>query len=232
MNLDSWSINYDEVLRTAGDGAPDDYTALARELSDAWARAYRRSVPHASRLYVITMKGFEYIFDDASPDSQTEKSAENELICERVVAVYGRSQPADGTPRRASRIRGFPRGAASGPEVVGTVRHDRGHMMAHASGGGEDINLFPQLADVNRGCSREGRNYRRMERLLAASPGTFCFSRPVYSGPTDHPYLLEFGLLQSDCDLRVERFPNCRSLAEMQAIEDAVAAQIRARNAE
>lgn len=185
MNLDSWAINYEKAMRAAGSPESDEFAALSRELSCAWVRAYRRSVRHTSRICVIRMTGFEYIFDDASPASQKESSAEADLICERVVAVYGCSQPSAGRARPASRIRGFPRGAASAPEIVESIRHDRGHMMAHACGGGEDINLFPQLTDVNRGWSREGKTYREMERCLASNPGTFCFSRPIYSGPTE-----------------------------------------------
>ena len=101
--------------------------------------------------------------------------------------------------------------------------------MAHAFGGEEDINLFPQLTDVNRGWSLRGKAYRQMERRLAESPDRYFFSRPIYTGRADHPYLIDFGLILGDGELRVERFANCRNMEEMRAIEEAVAERIRGR---
>jgi len=68
-----------------------------------------------------------------------------------------------------------------------------------------------------------------MENYLAAHPGTYCFSRSIYSGWSDHPYVIEFGLLGVDGELSVERFPNCRSDDEMRAIEVAIAERMRER---
>lgn len=73
--------------------------------------------------------------------------------------------------RDASRIRGFP---------GSDERRDRGHFLAHASGGGLDINLFHQNALLNRGWSPEGRRYRQMEQYAARHEGTLFFSRPIY----------------------------------------------------
>ena len=56
-------------------------------------------------------------------------------------------------------------------------------------GGGTDINLFPQLASVNR-----GGEWRRMERYAAEHPGTFCFIRPIYKGSSWVPSELEYGI--------------------------------------
>lgn len=90
-----------------------------------------------------------------------------------------------------------------------------------------DINLFPQLADVNRGWSNRGKVYRRMEKYLVVHPGTYFFSRSIYSGWTDHPYVIEFGLLGADENLWVELFFNCRCADEMRAIEVTVAERMR-----
>jgi hypothetical protein len=68
--------------------------------------------------------------------------------------------------------------------------------MAHASGGGVDINLFHQDAAFNRGWSAQGREYRAMERYCARHAGTFCFARPIYTDDTARPAELEFGVLR------------------------------------
>lgn len=227
MDISDWTIDYTEIMREVQESAPTTQDAVPRELCAAWMKAYKQCVPHQARINVIPLDGFDYIFDDASAVTQPEAVGPVEFICERLVAVHGRSQPSDGHPRKASRIRGFPRGAASDASVVDSVHHDRGHFIAHGSGGGADINLFPQLTEVNRGWSNRGRVYRRMEKYLVAHPGTYCFSRPIYSGWTDHPYVIEFGLLRADKDLSVDLFPNCRSDDEMRAIEVAFAERMR-----
>lgn len=223
----TWHIDYDAVMASATRSAVATEDALKAALAKVWLDAYKQSVPHIPQILAICIDGFEYLFDSASADTQPKRILDSDLICERVVAVHGVSKQKTGRARPASRIRGFPRGAAVDSEVVDSVRHDRGHFAAHASGGEEDINLFPQLTDLNRGWSLQGRRYRQMERVLAAKPGTYFFSRPIYTGPTDHPFMVEFGLLLDNSTLRVERFDNCRSLEEMRAIEAAVASRMR-----
>ena len=229
VDINTWIIDYREILDVVMRSELSADDALPRELPSAWLGAYTRSVSHDPRICVISLDGFDYIFDDASAAAHAEGGGSDEFVCQRNVAVHGWSQPSGGVPRKASRIRGFPRGAASDASVVDSVRHDRGHFIAHASGGGMDINLFPQLVDVNRGWSNRGKVYRRMENYLVAHPGTYCFSRSIYSGWTDHPYVIEFGLLGVDENLWVELFPNCRSADEMRAIEVALAERMRER---
>jgi hypothetical protein len=80
--------------------------------------------------------------------------------------------------------------------------------MAHAAGGGLDINLFHQDARLNRGWSPEGQRYRAMEKYCAGHEGTFFFSRPIYSDTSARPSELEFGILRHDITFRVELFRN------------------------
>jgi hypothetical protein len=47
-----------------------------------------------------------------------------------------------------------------------------------------------------------------MERYCAAHPGTFCFSRPIYTDHTARPSEIEFGLLTTERKLWVEVFAN------------------------
>jgi hypothetical protein len=80
--------------------------------------------------------------------------------------------------------------------------------MSHRQGGGLDINLFPQRADVNQGRSTQGKTYRAMERACVANPGTFCFSRPIYDDQTWVPAELDYGVLYSPRTVDVRTFPN------------------------
>lgn len=92
-------------------------------------------------------------------------------------------------------------------------KYDRGHFIAHLSGGPIDINLFPQRRDINRGWSIEGKKYREMERFIAANPGIFVFSRPLYGDFSCCPYEIEFGYCNKELIFTVENFPNKYSRA-------------------
>ena len=80
--------------------------------------------------------------------------------------------------------------------------------MARSIGGGLDVNVFLQERNLNRGWSPQGKVYRQMERYCAEQPGTFCFSRPIYTDGSSIPRWLEFGLLRTDRTLWVEVFDN------------------------
>ena len=118
------------------------------------------------------------LFDLRSKGSKTE---------DRVVAVWGLSRAEPANTRDTGRMAGFLGGVWSDTYSG----RDRGHFFAHTMGGGTDINLFPQVASVNR-----GGEWRRMERYAAEHPGTFCFIRPIYSGPSWTPSRLEYGIFK------------------------------------
>jgi hypothetical protein len=54
------------------------------------------------------------------------------------------------------------------------VTYDGGHLIPHGTGGALDINLFLQLAKVNRG------PFRPLERLAVKQPGSFYLVRLLY----------------------------------------------------
>ena len=80
--------------------------------------------------------------------------------------------------------------------------------MSQTPGGSLDINLFPQRRDLNRGWSREGKLFRKMERCVASHPGVFYFHRPIYVDATWIPGPPELGLLTVEGTWWVERFAN------------------------
>ncbi len=53
--------------------------------------------------------------------------------------------------------------------------YDKGHFIAHYSGGPIDINLFPQHRDVNRGWSSQGRNTGQWKDLLLLTQARLFF---------------------------------------------------------
>ena len=153
---------------------------LNQVLPPLWADAYPSS---GGELLTVTTGGEEgapgavsTLFDLRSHSSKTE---------DRVVAVWGVSRAEPASTRDSSRMAGFLGGVWS----TAYPGRDRGHFFAHTMGGGTDINLFPQLASVNR-----GGEWRRMERYAAEHPGTFCFIRPIYTDHSWTPALLEYGI--------------------------------------
>jgi hypothetical protein len=192
-------IDYARGLATLGDASYDALVALlADELPQAWLARYQRMCTGPTNVLIVTAMGFDYLFDySADLIARGELSASPGRE-DRLVAAFGRSRRAAGS-RPASRIAGFPGSDARG---------DRGHFLAHASGGGADINLFHQDTGLNRGWSPQGKRYRAMERYCATHPGTFCFSRPVYTDETARPTELEFGVLRLERTFWVEIFEN------------------------
>jgi hypothetical protein len=183
-------------------------------------RAYSDMCPAKADVVAIRIEQYEYLFD---------------LSLERVAFVCGRSWSSDaardrtymreflGKARSASAVKrataGLSGAAAAARERAATQSwrerffeacggaYDRGHFMSLRQGGGYDMNLFPQLAAVNSGHGRWG-EYRVMENECAKKPGTFCFSRPIYTDETWIPCEIEYGYAHSVDDMRTARFPN------------------------
>jgi hypothetical protein len=193
------AIDYNGGLATL---AHESYATVVATITDempsAWLARYERMCTGPTNALLVRQRGFDYLFDYAA-----DLIARGLLPAvpgreDRLVVVFGCSQrPAADRP--ASRIAGFP---------GSDERGDRGHFIAHASGGGSDINLFHQDAHLNRGWSPQGKRYREMERYCAANPGLFCFSRPIYADASARPVELEFGVLRPDCTFWIELFDN------------------------
>jgi hypothetical protein len=184
-----YAINYGAVMGCLiGSPSARVIEGLGRALPPLWCEAYETMPGSGGEIVAVEQGSYTYLFD---------------LVAERVVVAYGLSAKAVGK-RDASRMRGF-LGRMS-DRFAG--RGDKGHIMSHAQGGGMDINLFPQRADINRGRSLQGRLYREMERACAANPGSFCFSRLLYDDPSWVPHEIEYGVLHHPTQFRIERFTN------------------------
>lgn len=148
-------------------------------LSQIAADGYRAAFPDAE-LVEHGDHDATYLFD-LHDDPDDKRSP-------RVVAAWCRSD-VTGAPRNRSRQAGYP---MSRNRI--DSGYERGHLLAHATGGGLDENLFAQAGHVNQGRSPAGREYRRLERLAGRNPGCLIFHRLVYGDGSDIPDLTHLAI--------------------------------------
>jgi hypothetical protein len=168
-----------------------------------WQRVYTAAASHIPNIIHVEYGTFDYICDSSSGMEALGEVAFDQRVRDRVVGVLGISLPMRGRRRRS-----LPKDWVEHPQEVDSSRRDKGHFIAHAIGGGLDMNMFSQARGLNRGISEQGKVYRLMERYCYDNAGTFCFSRPVYDDATSIPRWVEFGLLRDDSSLWVEVFEN------------------------
>jgi GTPase SAR1 family protein len=160
--------------------AVDEAGMLA--LFDAALDAYQATFPDA-QVVTFDVDRVRFAFDGAAGDDREP----------RTVAALARSiAPPAG--RDTSRQRGFPLSAA-----LRAAGYEKGHLIAHASGGGLDANVFPQARHINQGRSPQGRRYRRLETLVARSPGSLMVHRLIYGDGSSIPDLNELTVLVDGC---------------------------------
>lgn len=199
--------DYDEL---AASHAGLSYGAMCRKLAYAleplWADIYEEMTPAEKCIDVIPQGAFDFMFDSPSTIVPKRPFVWGQDVEDRTVVAFGRSEPIR-VKRDRNRMRG-PLGAREWGEAQDGFTYDRGHFIAHCIGGPEDMGLFPQRRDINRGRSIRGRVFRLMERYCQENPGVFCFSRPIYLDKSAHPHYLEFGILRPDGTFWVELFEN------------------------
>jgi hypothetical protein len=164
------------VGRTDPHATPPDDVLVG--LCDAAAEGYRAAFPDAE-LVTFTAVDIGFLFDHST----------NSERASRTVAAWTYAHTAP-SPRDRSRQAGFPL-----PAPLAEAGYERGHLIAHASGGGLDANVFAQAHHVNQGRSPDGRRYRQLERLAAANPGSSVFHRLIYGDNTDVPDLNELTVI-------------------------------------
>ena len=198
-------IDYEMLIKQApacgGLAGVTEY--LRQQLPGLWRQVYGGNCRHVPRFIQYMTATALYLFDRYSALESDGEVAFDQSVHDRVVAALGLSQPEPLRPRRGRR-------SLWGPppeELVGSGR-DQGHFLAHAIGGGLEVNLFSQNRALNRGQSAQGKLYRQMERHCRLHPGTLCFARPIYDDGSAVPRWLEFGLLRPDASLWVEVFDN------------------------
>jgi hypothetical protein len=191
-------IDYAAGLRTLAGASLEQIVEVIRaEMPQAWIARYHRMCDGPTNVVEVTLRKFSYLFDFCTELADAGYLAAGARE-DRAVVAYGIAQSATSS-RDSSRMRGFP---------GSDDRGDRGHLVAHAAGGGLDINVFHQDGYLNRGWSPQGKRYREMERYCAERDGTFFFSRLIYADETARPSEIEFGILMPDANLWVEVFDN------------------------
>jgi hypothetical protein len=173
-------------------------TFVRAALIHRWMTDYEATTDRRTEILEINQSELTFLFD-AAPTLLEDRCGAGD---DRVVAVWGRSM----TPARRrdrARLAGF----LPNPLLWSRAHRDRGHFVAHAAGGGTDLNLFPQAAGLNRGHTEQGRRWREMERYAAHHPGTPLFVRPVYDTDSWTPAELDHAILTSQ-GLHFERFSN------------------------
>lgn len=137
-----------------------------------------------------------YLFDSTDPQSDVYGP------WPRVVASWSMS-----AGRRQQRDLRYVRGFPLPPR---DHELDRGHLIAWSTGGADDlgINLIPQDRALNRGRSRAGKLWRRMESAAAAAPGTYVWVRAIYDDLTDVPCVIERLQISTAAEATFGRFVN------------------------
>jgi hypothetical protein len=192
-----FQIPYSKAVASATDSLGEIIIGdLIRILEDEWHAAYCDMSSHNPYVMQVPDQGFTFLYDQASASAND--------VDDRLVAAYGLSTTSE-HKRDRNRQRGFLGGRI---DVPGKGKFDKGHALAHAMGGGLDTNLFPQKPELNLGRSEAGKIYRRMERYGAGHPGTFVFSRLIYTDNSWVPSALEYGVLMPEGNVWVEWFEN------------------------
>jgi hypothetical protein len=158
--------------------APDRRLHAVEFLADAAATGYAAAFPGAE-LVTFTVAGIGFLFDHSTSADRAS----------RTVAAWTHARAVT-TSRDRSRQARFP----LAPALAG-AGYERGHLIAHATGGQLDANLFAQARHVNQGRSPDGRRYRQLERLAAANPGCLVFHRLIYGDGSDVPDLTELTIV-------------------------------------
>jgi hypothetical protein len=113
----------------------------------------------------------------------------------RLIAAWGISKGRHGGERDKSRMSGHPKG--------GGFRYHRGHAIPHTLGGPTDINIVPQLGNVNIGA------FRRLEIEAIKTPGSLYFTYWIYPpGRGQMPIRVEQGLLAPGSEPRITTHRN------------------------
>ena len=162
-------------------------------ISYEWIDKYQKQCEEKVSALSIVIDGYTFLWDETY---------------ERVVAVYGMttSELLNAVkPREKSRTAYYYRNFV---KRFGETKYDTGHFIAHSIGGRMDINLFPQKRDINRGYSKEGSIYRKMENYAKKHPETLVLSRPIYFDDTWRPFFLEYGVWVADSGLSLKVFDN------------------------
>jgi DNA/RNA non-specific endonuclease len=170
---------------------------LSQKLSTLFVDDYAFHFPD-SEILEFDVNGYSYLF--ALHQSHAD-STDND---DRVVAAYGRVSHTDAV-RDTSRMKGF---IGQFTKISHYQDYDKGHFISHKINGSLDQNLYPQLKELNRGWSKQGKLFRSFERYCEQNPDVFVFTRPIYSDSLWIPKYIDYGIYTKESGLLLNRFDN------------------------
>jgi hypothetical protein len=182
-------IRYRALLdRTAKHNGINDLDAVGQTVSDHVAAEYAAAEP-TSAMREFVHGPATYLF------------AESPAHEPRTLLVVGRPQPP-GAQRDTAYQRGYPL-----PHTYAGRTVDRGHFLPYSGGGLYGPNLYLQDRALNRGWSRDGRRYRRLERLAVSASNALMWVCPIYIDETAVPAALDVGVVLPD-RVEIDTFRN------------------------
>ncbi len=181
------------------------YELFNKNIAYDWVDSYKSQSAKHGVITIQNFHGYTFIIDDGNQLISNGVDPK-EILESRVVGAFGISNATVNHSYRKTMRKWI--GKTSEIFSFYGDNYDKGHFIAHGFGGPIDVNLFPQRRDINRGWATEGKEYRKMERFVAAHPGTFVFSHPLYTDLLFCPAELEFGFCDQHLNFSVKTFPN------------------------
>jgi hypothetical protein len=208
------SIDYEGLL----DGVPsrggsDPIDHLLQVLPPLWQRAYRKMAQSPTRIHTFAHRDHHVLFDRPSALVADGILPGERAPEDRILVVYGQSQEIASTALTTQQKSLLGEAAVQ----LGAPR-SRPYSPGSALGEAFDISLYPLYRDLDRERTSDGRAYRAMQRYCSGFPGTFCFTRLLYTSRSWCPSVIEHGLLKRDGAFWVRRFRNAQLQPRLHAI--------------
>ncbi len=200
------SIGYQGLLdQIPSVGASDPIDHLTQTLPPLWQKAYRKMAQSPTRIHTFTHHGHRVLFDRPSELVANGTLPMERAPEDRILVAYGRSQepPSKILPAQKKSLLGKAGSQFGAPRA-------RPYFPGAALGETFDISLYPLYRDLDRERTSDGRAYRAMQRYCSSVPGTFCFTRLIYTSRSWCPSVIEHGLLQRSGQFWVRRFRNAQ----------------------
>ncbi len=197
--MDKKLIEYYQLFASVPEGDYDKSVGFIEEnLNNLFIEEYKVQFSK-SEIFKFIVNGYTYLFSlNENPDSNKIKMED------RVIGVYGRISHTN-AKRDTSRMKGF---IGQFTKLNKYKDFDKGHFISHKINGELDQNLYPQLKELNRGWSKQGKLFRSMERYCEQNPDDFLFTRPIYTDLSWIPRFIDYGIFTKEFGLLLNRFDN------------------------
>lgn len=204
MRMRGTTVDYDALLNPRPSLLHDELIEhLSSTLPPLWQKAYRKMTQSPTSIHHFSHGGFDFLFDRASELHARGVVAGERIVEDRIIVAYGQSTAASARNNNGSKRNLLGVAAARFGDNT-----ERRYLPGGVLGGTFDISLYPQYRDLDNERSADSRVYRAMKKYCTEHPGTFCFSRLIYTTRSWRPATIEHGLLRQDGTFWVNRFKN------------------------